>query len=174
MMEHKMKVLRDRVYAFILKFVKHPPLADDLTQDIMIKVWRRQEQLLLGDDMDFYILKMAKNAVFDHFKQLSREKAYQEVVWKRMQSGVNTTEQQLFGKEMEQRVSRIVMELPERQQQVFHLHHRQELSLQEISEKLQIAPNTAKNHLFRALKVIRTRIKPESFGFCLLVFFRWI
>lgn len=174
MMEHKMKVLRDRVYAFILKFVKHPPLADDLTQDIMLKVWRRQDQLLVGDDMDFYVLKMAKNAVFDHFKKMAREKIYQELVWRRIQTGVNATEEQLFGEEMEQHVLRIVKELPERQQQVFHLHHRQELSLQEISEKLQIAPNTAKNHLFRALKVIRTRINPESFGFCLFVLSRWI
>ncbi|HSI75426.1 MAG TPA: sigma-70 family RNA polymerase sigma factor [Lunatimonas sp.] len=169
-MEHKMRVLRDRVYSFIFKFVKNPQLADDLTQDIMLKVWRRQDQLLHGDDMNFYVLKMAKNAVFDHFKHLSREKAYQEEVWRRMQTDSNFTEDQLFGEEMELRLSQLLQELPARQQQVFQLHHDQDLSLQEISEKLQIAPNTAKNHLFRALKVIRTHFKPELFSMVICCF----
>lgn len=167
-MEKRIEILRDRVYRFVLKFVKDPDLADDLTQDIMLKVWTYKEKILASESSDFYVLKMAKNAVIDHFKKLSREKSYQTQVWLHIQKAENPTENDLRAKEMENRLEDILQKLPFRQQQVFHLQYAKQLSIKEISKELKIAPNTAKNHLFRALKVIRSHIKPELFGFLIL------
>tara|TARA_R110002096_G_scaffold240467_5_gene432369 strand:+ start:3382 stop:3906 length:525 start_codon:yes stop_codon:yes gene_type:complete len=160
-MENRMKILRNKVYFFILKLVKDPTLAEDITQDIILKAWERKDKILGMENADFYVFKMAKNAVMDHFKKLAKEKSLQEAVWMRMEKSENKTESPIYERETLQRLDLIIKALPQRQQEVFNLHHSEELSLLEISQELNIAPNTAKNHLFRALKVIRSQMKPE-------------
>ena len=78
-MENGMPYYRAKVYRFILQFVKNYSLAEDLTQDVMLKVWSKYERLSTLDDMDNYVLKMAKNHIIDHFKKLAREKAESHV-----------------------------------------------------------------------------------------------
>src|SRR5690606_26428873 len=95
-MNTKMKYYRTRVYHFIVLFTKNEELAEDLTQDVMLKVWTRKDKLNVLEDVDNYILKMAKHHVIDHFKKLAREKKYQEEIWNRMQNSPATSHNPLI------------------------------------------------------------------------------
>lgn len=163
MMESKMENYRVRIYHFILKFVKDPEHAEDLTQDVMLKIWVRREKISCLEDIDAYILTMSKNHVMDHFKKLSKEKSYQEDVWYLMQFRENSVESNLETQEIEAQLNAILKGLPARQQQIYELNQTKGLSLREISEKLEISPNTVKNHLSRAFKVVRSQLKLNSF-----------
>ena len=99
----------------------------------------------------------------DHFKKLTKEKSYQEEVWHLMQNSEDRIESNLAVKDIEARLDAILKVLPKRQQQIFELNHNKGLSIKEIGTRLNLAPNTVKNHLTRALKVVRSQIRPESF-----------
>ena len=161
-MKAKMERYRTRVFRFIVLFVKDEELAEDLTQDVMLKVWVRQHYIQSLHDIDNYILKMAKHHVLHHFKKLAREKKYQEEIWQRFQDRSISADQSLIAREIENELDAIVMTLPQRQQEVFTLNHQKGLSLDEIASTLDIAPRTARNHLNRAMKVIRSQMDPES------------
>jgi RNA polymerase sigma-70 factor (family 1) len=162
-MENRIKNYRLRIYHFIQKFVKSSALAEDLTQDIMLKIWANREKIVCLEDIDAYVVAMARNLVMDHFKRLAKEKSYQEEVWRLMQKSGDRVESLLAVKDIEARLDAILKVLPRRQQQIFELNHKKGLTLKEIGSKLNIAPNTVKNHLSRALKVVRSQIRPESF-----------
>src|SRR5690606_23556998 len=161
-MNTMMKYYRTQVYHFIVLFTKDEELAEDLTQDVMLKVWSRKDHIATMVDMDNYILKMAKHHVIDHFKKLAREKRYQEEIWNRMQNSPATSHNPLIAQDIEKELDAIVMTLPPRQQEIFTLNQRNGLSLDEIASTLDIAPRTARNHLNRAMKVIRSQMDPES------------
>src|SRR5690606_2875984 len=161
-MKAKMEKYRTKVFGFIVLFVKNEELAEDLTQDVMLKVWVRQHYIQSLHDIDNYILKMAKHHVLHHFKKLAREKKYQEEIWQRFQDRSISADQSLIAREIENELDAIVMTLPPRQQEIFTLNHRNGLSLDEIASTLDIAPRTARNHLNRAMKVIRSQMDPES------------
>ncbi|GAA5225342.1 RNA polymerase sigma factor [Membranihabitans marinus] len=169
MMNKNIASFRIKIYQFILKFVKNPALADDLTQDVMLKIWLRREKLSHLEEIEAYVMRMSKNHVMDHFKKLAKEKQYQEEIWGRMQKSENLVITPLFTKEMESQLDAILKELPPRQQEIYNLNKKEGLSLQEIADRLDIAPNTAKNHLTRALKVIRNQMNPESIYLILAV-----
>ncbi|MBK8500863.1 MAG: sigma-70 family RNA polymerase sigma factor [Saprospiraceae bacterium] len=160
-MEEKLVGYRKRVYHFILKFVKDRQLADDLTQDVMVKVWLKRDVVFEYKSVDSYILAMSKNHVMDHFKRLAKEKTYQDEVWALMPQSEENVTSEIIHKELHTRLEEVVNELPPRQQEIYSMKY-DGLSLEEISAKLGIAPNTAKNHLSRALKVIRTTMQPET------------
>ena len=168
-MNTKMKYYRAKVYKFIALFTKNEELAEDLTQDVMLKVWTRKTKLSNLEDLDNYILKIAKHHVIDHFKKLAREKKYQEEVWRRMKNSPLQADENMITKDIENELDAIVMTLPQRQQEVFTLNHEKGLSLDEIATTLDIAPRTARNHLNRAMKVIRSQMNPESLMFWLMI-----
>lgn len=169
-MENMIGTYRVKIFHFILKFVKDPELAEDLTQDILLKIWIRREKISSLADVDAYIFTMSKNHVMDHFNKLAREKIYQDEVWHLLQKAENRVESELILKDIQDQLDAMLKVLPPRQRQVFKLSLENELSLNEISDQLRIAPNTAKNHLSRALKVARSQMKPESFLLLIWVF----
>ncbi len=46
-MEKVIAQYRNRIYGFLLKYVKVPQQAEDMTQDILIKLWINQEKIRL-------------------------------------------------------------------------------------------------------------------------------
>ncbi|HRP54531.1 sigma-70 family RNA polymerase sigma factor [Agriterribacter sp.] len=168
-MENGIPYYRARVYRFIVQFVKNGSLAEDLTQDIMLKMWSRHERLSALEDMDNYILKMAKNHVIDHFKKLAREKVYQEEIWRQMQKSANVVESKLAEVDIYNNLEAVLKTLPPRQQEVYTLNKREGLSLNEVASTLGITIRTARNHLDRALKVIRNNMNPDSFLFWIVL-----
>lgn len=162
-MKTKIEYYRLKVYRFIVLFTKNADLAEDLTQDVMLKVWTRRDQILIMEDMDNYILKMAKHHILDHFKKLAREKKYQEEVWVHMKNSTNLVESPIISREIEEEVDAIILTLPSRQKEIYTLNQRKGLTLDEIAMSLDIAPRTARNHLNRAMKVIRSQINPDMF-----------
>src|SRR5690554_4288250 len=141
-MEHKLGSYRVRIFHFILKFVKDPVLAEDLTQDVLLKVWIRREKISSLEDMDSYVMAMSKNHVLDHFKKLAKEKEYQEEVWQRIQKSEEKIVSALAARDIEAKLESILKELPARQQEIFGLSHDEGLNFKEIAAKLEIAPNT--------------------------------
>src|SRR5690625_6148990 len=98
-MEKRMDYYRKKVYHFIDRFIKNQDLAEDLTQDVMIKIWSHRHRISQLSDPDNYILKMAKHHVLDHFKKLAREKEYQEEVWYHLQKRAQSVESNMVQNE---------------------------------------------------------------------------
>jgi len=98
-----------------------------------------------------------------------REKTYLEEVFLHLPvqepSGLRTVQRH----ELQESILTIVSELPDRQQEVYHLFYDKGKSLLEIARELDISPYTAKNHRAEALKFIRSRINPEVYLTFLMV-----
>ena len=69
-----------------------------------------------------------------------------------------TQEDSLMAKELSVAIEGEIRELPKKMQEVFILSRQQNLSVNEISETLNITPRTVKNQLSNALKILRTKL----------------
>lgn len=162
-MEKMINQYRRRIYGFLLKYVKIPEQAEDLTQDILIKLWKNRDRIQSMEDQEAYILTITRNYIRDHFKKMSREEAYLREVIFHLPTQDPSSMRIIQRNELQNSILRIVSELPDRQQEVYHLFYEKGKSLKEIARELDISPYTAKNHRAEALKVIRSKINPEVF-----------
>jgi len=94
---------------------------------------------------------------------MSREEAYLREVIFHLPTQDPSSMRIIQRNELQNSILRIVSELPDRQQEVYHLFYEKGKSLKEIARELDISPYTAKNHRAEALKVIRSKINPEVF-----------
>lgn len=154
----------------MLKYVKIPEVAEDLTQEVLIKLWNNKNRFQDIEDKESYMLAITRNLVRDHFKKLTQEEKYREEVWLYVpQCDNNSLYREVQRNELNENIREIVNTLPDRQKQVYQLNFKKGMSLKDISNQLNISPYTAKNHLAQALKVIRSKINPESFLTGLLI-----
>ena len=49
-----------KLYSICYKSIEDPDIAKDLVQDIFISLWERQEELIINDSLERYLVKAAK------------------------------------------------------------------------------------------------------------------
>lgn len=158
-MENTYKQYRDFLYRFFIKHVKIPALADDLAQDVFIKFWQRKEYAHSVENINAWLYTLARNHLYDHYRKLATEKKYQEAIWQEMEQHADNVTQEIYKNELDEQIGSILKKLPPRQIEVYQLSRENGLSLEEVAKTLEISPNTAKNHLVQALKVLRMGLK---------------
>ncbi|GAA5221044.1 RNA polymerase sigma-70 factor [Membranihabitans marinus] len=146
---------RDFLYVFFIKHVKIKSLAEDLAQDVFIKFWQKRDEIHSLENIDAWLFTLAKNHLNDHYRRLATEKKYQSAVWQEMERHSNTVIRDIYKKELEEEIQALLETLPPRQREIYVLSRQQGMSLEEIGQTLDLSPNTVKNHLVKALKVVR-------------------
>ena len=164
-MEEIIVAYRKRVYGFLYKYVKIESDAEDLTQDVLVKILENKQKFEAVSNLDSYILTMAHHILLDHFKKLHRDKVYKEKVWESMQKSHQPVLRSVCRKEFLENIEEALINLPDRQQMVFRMSRFDGMSLDEIARKLDISPYTVKNHLSEATRKLKHKVKPEYFLF---------
>ena len=155
---------RDKVFGFFVDFLSDRNLAQDLTQDIFLRLLKKAHQLEEVQDLDGYIYQMCRNLAFDHLKKAAHNKEYRKFIllasMHQSETPVSTNpiEQKIHSDHYQYLLNTCLESLSEQQRQVFTLSKIEGLSNKRIAEQLQISPHTVRNHLYQALKNIRSEI----------------
>jgi RNA polymerase sigma factor (sigma-70 family) len=154
-----------RIYWLVRKFVLDHDDADDVTQEIFLKLYRS-----LGDfrgDSAFYtyLYKIAVNYSLNHLKKNKMiavyKKDFDSEVFKIKSSDLNADE--LFDKDINSRILQKAIEfLPEQQRAVFALRFYEELPYDEISTILGTSVGGLKANYFHAFKKIQTYLTEKK------------
>ena len=63
------------LYAFILKFVKVPAHADDLLQDLFLKIWEVHERINTSLSFQAYLYRICRNLIYRSLKKTANNTA---------------------------------------------------------------------------------------------------
>jgi len=149
---------RDKLYSFILGMSDSVAQAEDVVQDVFLKVWELRAQLSTINNFSSYLFRMSHNHCLNILKRKAKEAA--------ILSGISTpsrsTADPVLYRETEQQVRNAIADLPSQQKLVFTLSREIGLSQQEISERLHITVPTVKSHMTQALRFLREHCKDVS------------
>lgn len=158
---------RPRIYHAALKFLKSRELAEEIVQEVFLKIWRRREELSQVSNFNAYLFAMGRNLIFDSIKKLSEESAA-SLEFAYGMTHENSTEKMLLEKQYEELLNEVVEQLPPQQKQVFRLARIEGLSHEVIAEQLSISRFTVKTHMAKALQFIRHRLQHHLSSFAFL------
>lgn len=161
---------RNRIYHTAVRYLKSPLLAQEVVQDVFMKLWFERKKLKPNQPIEAWLHIIAKNNLINRLKKIANE-------WKAlnglrfvMEHSVDRTENKVQENQYNQLLLRAISELPEQQQKVFQLARHEQLTYVQISERLGISPLTVKTHMSRAIGYIKTYFSNygEIFFFFLL------
>ncbi len=143
--------------------------ADDLTQEVFIKVSRGLKEFRGESKLSSWIYRIATNVALDHLRRSSQMTAEissidtegeEEPV--RLRGEISLIDQQLIQKEMNACIRNVIKKLPEDYRAVIVLGELEEFKNNEIAEILQVSLDTVKIRLHRA----RSKLKKELENLC--------
>lgn len=160
---------RSKVYAYALKLSKSADTAEEIAQEVFIRIWQKKEQINPDLSFNAYIKKITLNHVLNHLKKLAREKTLQEQVFINISITGNRTEDQLLEKELRIIYTEAISQLPAQKKIIYQLSRTDELSHEEIAQKLNISKNTVKNHMVEASRFIREYVRRNGGVICFIL-----
>jgi RNA polymerase sigma-70 factor (family 1) len=152
---------RPRIYKTARQFLKSPELAEEIVQEVFMKLWLRRATACEIEKLDAYLFTMARNLTLDTL----RKQAYEAGEARRMAVGMdmigNASDEPLLESQYTELLQEAVSLLPPQQQQVFRLAKVEGLSHEAIAAQLNISRLTVKTHMAKALQSIRNHLRPH-------------
>lgn len=150
--------LQHKLFRFALRFVRDPMVAEDIVQEVFLRIWKKREELAGLEKPEAYCMTMTRNLSLNHLKGRDQQHAdISEVLppLGDLPSGDQAMEQQ----EKVRQVQAAIRSLSERQQLVVHLREVEEMTYEQISQILDISLAMVKSELFRARQHLKIKLQ---------------
>ncbi|MDX5319415.1 MAG: RNA polymerase subunit sigma-24 [Algoriphagus sp. 32-45-6] len=156
---------KSRVYTTIFLIVKDQEIAEDLLQDVFVKVIQTLNSDKYQEEGKFqpWLMRIAHNLAIDHFRKAKR---YPTII---MEDGSNVFNSIQFAEdsiealkvkeETLEMVKRMIEELPDAQKEVLIMRHYMDMSFQEIADQTGVSINTALGRMRYALIHLKKKMK---------------
>jgi RNA polymerase sigma-70 factor (ECF subfamily) len=145
----------DITYGFAIAYTKTAESAEEVVQDIYLKLWLGRERLREIQNFKDHLFIITRNYLIDYLRKKLREKRYRQQLADHFAEAGPTPHEELLYKESRERIGKAVATLPPRQQAIYRLRRNEGLPLTEIALKMNISRLTVRNHLNKALGAIR-------------------
>lgn len=142
---------------FLYRMLKDHSEAEDITQDIFLKIWRNRTSIGAVDAFGPYLFRMARNAVYDRFDNRSVRENYARRAsllpeYELPDSAIDSRDLLLL-------IRMVVEKMPEQRRRIFRMSREEGLSNDQIAEQLSISRRTVENQISRALAELRKLVK---------------
>ncbi len=139
-----------RLFAFLWRRTGHRETAEDLLQEVFIRVWNNRQNLDPAQSIQAYLYRAAHHLAIDHLrKKVSEGESISPPTDLRGRDFRET------GFEERDRLRKAIEALPEKQGLVFRLSREEGLKYAEIAGVMKISVKTVEAHMNKALKKLR-------------------
>jgi RNA polymerase sigma-70 factor (ECF subfamily) len=158
-----------KLFGFALKYFKNESDAEELVQEVFVKVWENRQTLKSELSFKSYLFTIALNQIRKHFNKKATSLRYLES----LQNEPEFIDYQAVNDDNYesalQQINLIIEQMPPRRREIFTKSKLEGKSSKEIAAELNISAGTVDNQVSDALRFIRSQLKPESFGILLFV-----
>jgi RNA polymerase sigma-70 factor, ECF subfamily len=146
LVSHAYKMLQDKEHAA------------DTVQDLMLSLWDKRTQLNSNLSLSAYLYTGLRNRIFNAMAHRKVIEKYADSIISYME-GTHVYSDDVFKeKELAALLQKEISALPEKMREVFVLYKMEELSYNEIAQRLGITDRTAKQQVYNAVKILKTKI----------------
>ena len=146
--------------SFVQRYVRSQDLAEELVQDVFLKLWSKREQLAEIETFRTYLFRAARNTALNHLRRVKLERR-----WREEQAADDdpptsyAADEETTEQEVATAVQAAINRLPPRCREIFLLSRDGGLTYAEIARSLEISVKTVETQMGRALKSLRQSLQ---------------
>lgn len=152
-----LKAVQEPLYRYIFSLVRQQPLAEDILQEVFIRIYRKLGWLRQPEMFRAWAYKVTSRETFRHLKRERRwsEQVRDENALKAVPAPLPREE---FEPELVEHLPRLVANISPASRAVIVLYYLHEMSLDEVAAVLEIPMGTVKSRLAYGLKNLRQQL----------------
>ncbi|MFO7923632.1 MAG: RNA polymerase sigma-70 factor [Bacteroidales bacterium] len=151
------------------RFTGKPEIAEEIVQDIFMKLWEGRKKTEIHGSMHTYLFSAVRNGSVNYLKRLILERKFNAKTARQFQNKVNYLQVSqddgsslLIAEELEKSLNEALGLLPPRCREIFLLNRKEGLKHHEIAEKLGISQNTVQRQVSIAIEKLSVRLLPHT------------
>lgn len=161
------EIYSPKLYGFALKYFKTETDAEELVQEVFVKVWENRQTLKSELSFKSYLFTIALNQIRKHFNKKATSLRYLES----LQNEPEFTDNQSINDDNYEsaltQINLIIEQMPSRRREIFIKSKLEGKSSKEIAAELNISAGTVDNQVSEALRFIRTHLRTDNLALLL-------
>lgn len=164
------KKYNKKVFYFAKSYLKNREEAEDVVQEVFMNLWSHRDQINEYYVFSRYLFKITYNATCKRFRKHTTEKRYlEETLHTSIED--NSTKLDIEYNNLLESKDLLIRALPERQKEILLLSIEEDLTSEEISQKLNISKKTVDNYLSRARTYLRKSLGENMLSILFILLF---
>lgn len=159
----------EALFMFALSYLKSRDTAEDLVQEVFLKIWNNRKSLRTDTCFRSYLFTIALNSIYKYLKKLAKLNEVKHDLLLDFSDSETVLNDHPDYQALVDKLNELVARMPERRRQVFIKKKFEGMSLKEIAEELDITPKTVEFHITEAMKFLKQEF--EKFRVEGMIFF---
>lgn len=160
-----------KVYSIAVKFGLNREDANEVVQDVFIRLWNHRHTLNEHLSIKAYLFTITKNTLINRQKKAAYDIAYKKYLEKQDLNVFSDMENEILYSDFEQLAETFIDKLPAQQKEIFLLSKKENLPHKAIADKLNLSLRTVENQIYRATKKIKEELKKNGAAISLFIAF---
>ena len=142
------------VFSLAFHFLQDRPLAEDITQEVFLQLYREQDSLTTEHHVRFWLRKVASHRCIDAAR---RRKIRPRLALEDIREPA--ARESFRDPILSETLRKLVATLPEAARMVVLLRYQEDMDPSEIAEAIDMPVSTVKSHLHRSLGMLREKMQ---------------
>jgi len=157
-----------QIYSFVFDYVKSPDLAQDLCQEIFIKIWNDRANMLEVKCFKAYLFTIARNHTLNNLRKAANSRAAMSKVFSHYPINEKTTENDVQMKEYQRHLQETLDSLTPTARRVFKLCREEQKTYDEVAREMGVSRNAIKKHMVQTMKTLKALVEgPLEVHWCI-------
>ena len=147
--------------SFATKIINDDVAAEEIVQDLFVKLWEKREQLFIETSLKNYLFRSVKNLCLNTIQHNKTKIRYAQIVISEVENQF-TDDNNYPEPDLSVKIEESINSLPEKRREIFLLSRQDGLKYHEIAQKLNISIKTVETQMSLAIKTLRDKLKKYS------------
>ncbi|MBR8535547.1 RNA polymerase sigma-70 factor [Carboxylicivirga sediminis] len=147
---------KNRVFSFIKRLISNENDAEELTQEVFVKIWMNRMSIDPKKSVNSFIYAIARNTVYDFLRKKLSHKKYIEVLSDELSSD-DSLMNFVYYNDAKSILQKLIAELPPQRQKIFLLSRLEGKTYRTIALELGISENTVDTQIRKALRFLKDK-----------------
>jgi RNA polymerase sigma-70 factor (ECF subfamily) len=143
---------------YAAKFVAEST-AEDIVQDAFIRLWESRSRIDPGQSIKAFAYRTVRNLCLNRIRDVKTRENLLSERYEVPTEAIPDPDDELAREDFAAMLKEWIAELPERQREALELSRFHGMSHEQVAEAMDVSPRTVNNHLVKALRAIRDRVR---------------
>lgn len=151
-------IFSSKVYAFALKLTHSQSAAEEIVQEVFLKIWLNRQALRTVEHFPAWLYSITRNHAFNIIKRTAIEQRVKAQFTKGLREENFETEELIIHRDYQRILNQAIDRLSPQQKMVYSLCYGDGLKYEQAARKLRISKLTVKTHMQQAIKKIKSQL----------------